>query len=316
MARLQHSLLHLLLLALVSPSLTTAWGGPWGNGDDCDDPYNGTSQSWWGPGRGNRWGNHNDDDNSSDSTTSPTNAGITASAITSINNVLIAHAVMACLAWAFFFPLGGILLHLPTASKSALPLRLHVVCQMVSSLLFLAAAGLGIWLAQQISFGGFPAWSDPHTGIGIAILILAAIQPVLGSVHHKLFKKRLAANSERKALEGGADEKPRTTPGFMHVWLGRALLVLGIVNGGLGIRLAARTRFQSQETTTSAAIGYGVGAGVMFLAYVLSAVLFARRKGREEAVEDDDGLPSYSESDRSPSYSESQTVSSLEKPRA
>ncbi len=52
-----------------------------------------------------------------------------------------------------------------------------------------------------------------------------------------------------------------TTPWAMaHVWLGRVLITLGIINGGLGLRYAADTK--------KGEIAYGVIAGVVWVAWV------------------------------------------------
>ncbi|KIX04611.1 uncharacterized protein Z518_05481 [Rhinocladiella mackenziei CBS 650.93] len=308
MHRLQNRLLQLLLLACLTPRLAAAWGG-WGSGEDCDNPWNGTGRGWWG----NRWNDDDDNDDSTTTTSDPTQAGvISSSTATTLNNVLIAHAVLACLAWVFFFPLGAILLRLPATSP--VMLRVHVACQLLTYVVYVVAAGLGVWLVQQVSTGGFSAWSDPHTGIGVAILVVAFFQPIFGYIHHKIFKKRQARMREPRDEKVPEQERKKarqgTWPGFMHKWTGRALITLGIVNGGLGIHLAAGSPFQSDETTRSASIGYAIGAGLMFLLYVLSVIVFERRNRR--AAESDDQTetedwapPSYTES-QTPSYTESQ----------
>lgn len=368
-----HLLPALLLLTVLAPNQALAYWG-WGNGrercansDDCDwDDWDGTGPPPWA-GKGNgRWGPNRGNTDSSASS-DPSRAGITASSIFMIDNVLIAHAVMACLAWVFFVPLGAMLLRIPRRGDSRLALRLHVFCQLSSYVLYIVAAGMGIWLAQQISFGQFSAWNDPHTGIGLAILVLAFIQPFLGSAHHRIFKKRQqqAAEEAASAAAAGAaaaastssssdtktpeptttttttanndtntntTSKPKgTTPGFMHLWLGRALLVLALVNGGLGIRLSSARGAQNASRTLVAAIGYGVGAGIMLVLYVLCLVVLRRRyggeqdmaaataaataagSGRRAADEDDTPLPVYSPNDRSPSYTESE-AESMQKP--
>lgn len=49
------------------------------------------------------------------------------------------------------------------------------------------------------------------------------IQPILGWVHHTMYTR-----SQR-----------RTVVSHVHVWYGRAVMILGIVNGGLGLQLAS-----------------------------------------------------------------------------
>lgn len=130
-------------------------------------------------------------------------------------------------------------------------------------------------------------WSDPHTKLGVAVLVLAFFQPFLEIIHHSLFKKRAAA-----AKDGSANKKAgRSAPGGIHLWLGRALIVLGMINGGLGLRLAANSPFETN--TRPKTIGYSVAAAVMFLLYVLFVVRGERRRSKErkEQSSNERGLP-------------------------
>ena len=67
----------------------------------------------------------------------------------------------------------------------------------------------------------------------------------------------------------------RTLWSTAHVWFGRILLTLGIINGGLGLRFAANTR--------NGEIVYGVLAGVVWVSWVAVAVWAAVfKKGKKE----------------------------------
>ena len=58
-----------------------------------------------------------------------------------------------------------------------------------------------------------------------------------------------------------------------HKWLGRVLLVLGAINGGLGLQLSANTR--------KGEIAYGVVAGVVFVVYgAVDVVMIMKEKRR------------------------------------
>ena len=83
------------------------------------------------------------------------------------------------------------------------------------------------------------------------------LQPFLGLIHHFIYRKT----------------QRRTVWAIAHVWYGRALLLLGAINGGLGLQLSANT--------TSAEIAYGVIAGVVFLIYVSVVGLSAFKRRRE-----------------------------------
>jgi hypothetical protein len=160
----------------------------------------------------------------------------------------------------------------------------------------------------------FGIWSDSHPRLGLAILALAILQPIFGAVHHRLFKRRSAA-----AAAGTASKAPgRTLPyvtqegleidtdtcrGYIHLWVGRSLIVLGIINGGLGIRLSSYSPFRTDNQTRTSAIIYGVIAGVMFGLYVLLVVLFElrrKRAARQATVAiTKESLPRYEESQSS-----------------
>ena len=139
-------------------------------------------------------------------------------------------------------------------------------------------------------------WQDPHTKLGAAILVLAFFQPILGIIHHGLHKRRASAYKS-----GSAQTRPgRTAPGLIHLWLGRLLIVLGMVNGGLGLRLAAQSPYESHGTAK--AVAYGVGAGVMFVLYVVFVVLGERRRARERKMQEQDdaharGMPLVEQDD-------------------
>lgn len=81
-------------------------------------------------------------------------------------------------------------------------------------------------------------------------------QPLLGLVHHARFRVT----------------RQRTAVGVVHRWYGRALIVLAVVNGGLGLKLAANT--------TGGVIAYAVVAGVVGVVYAAVVGFTAvRRRG-------------------------------------
>ena len=90
----------------------------------------------------------------------------------------------------------------------------------------------------------FPQLNYYHPIIGIVVISLLAFQPVIGLLHHRLYK---------------TSSNP-TGWSTMHVWLGRLVITLGIINGGLGLRFAA--------DTTNGEIIYGIFAGLVWLVYV------------------------------------------------
>ena len=93
-----------------------------------------------------------------------------------------------------------------------------------------------------------------HPIIGIIVVALLAIQPLLGQLHHVVYVRK---------------GKPSFWT-LAHVALGRTLITLGIINGGLGLRLSNNTR--------NGKIAYGVVAGVVWIAWMAIAVIKGRAK--------------------------------------
>jgi len=69
-----------------------------------------------------------------------------------ISTVRLAHGVLASAAFVFFFPIGAITIRV---IPSKITIWLHAGFQVFSYLLFIAAFGLGVWLAKQFEFGSF-----------------------------------------------------------------------------------------------------------------------------------------------------------------
>lgn len=76
----------------------------------------------------------------------------------------------------------------------------------------------------------------------------------------------------------------RTFWSYAHLWLGRIIITLGIINGGLGLNLA--------DNTTSGKIAYAVVAAVMFSAFVAASVYGEIKRARRQRSAPP---PSYSE---------------------
>jgi len=88
------------------------------------------------------------------------------------------------------------------------------------------------------------------------LFVLLAFQPILGFLHHMLFKKY----------------KRRTFWSYGHLWLGRIIITLGIINGGLGFLLA--------DNTKTGPIVYGIVAGIIWIVYVAAAVYGEIKRAR------------------------------------
>ncbi len=89
------------------------------------------------------------------------------------------------------------------------------------------------------------------------MVCLLAIQPALGVLHHMNYLK-----TNRRGLIS-----------YVHIWYGRILMALGVINGGLGLQLAG--------AGNGPVIAYGVVAGVVFVSYAAFKVrdVMLRRRG-------------------------------------
>jgi len=133
----------------------------------------------------------------------------------------------------------------------------HAAFQMFCVAALIAGLGLGIHLAQITD----QLFSNAHSILGLIIIILFLFQPLGGLLHHRQYVKT----------------QSRTVYGRAHVWFGRFLLALAIINGGLGLSLAANSN--------AGYIVYGVLAGVVGLGYIGVVVITEGRKRKREKVE-------------------------------
>jgi hypothetical protein len=100
-------------------------------------------------------------------------------------------------------------------------------------------------------------YSNYHPIIGIVIFAFLFFQPILGILHHIGFKKT----------------GTRGVASYAHLWLGRILITLGIINGGLGLMLAGNVHRGTY-------IAYGIVAGFFWLAWMLAACFGEVRRRR------------------------------------
>ncbi|KAI0817125.1 hypothetical protein GGR55DRAFT_619121 [Xylaria sp. FL0064] len=181
----------------------------------------------------------------------------------SIENILnfpVIHGALATLAFGFLFPLGAILMRV-IPGKSAL--YTHGFIQILAYTTYIAGAGLGLYLASSIQIPSGAglldiAGTNAHPIIGIVLLVAFLIQPVLGLVHHRRFKKL----------------RRRTWVSHAHLWTGRLGITLGIINGGLGFALARRM-------SGVGVVAYSVVSGTLWLIWVLTAVFAELRRGAD-----------------------------------
>ncbi|KAK5731924.1 hypothetical protein LTR17_010999 [Elasticomyces elasticus] len=161
-----------------------------------------------------------------------------------------AHAICASLAFVGLFPIGAIIIRVAGFKNLV---WVHVATQTIALAVFVAAVGLGLYIATSGN-----QLNQAHPIIGLVLFVVLFFQPIFGWMHHRLFKKH-----------GG-----RTAWSYTHLTVGRGAILLGMINGGLGLQLA--------YANSSAKIAYGVVAGVVGVTY-LASIIFGEVKRKQSA---------------------------------
>jgi len=154
----------------------------------------------------------------------------------------------------------------------------HAGLQIFSLIALLCGFGLGIKLAKLTDYL-YKSQGMTHTIFGTVIVALFILQPFIGLLHHYNYKK---TNS-------------RSQISYVHIWLGRIVIILAMVNGGLGLKLANNSK--------NGEIAYGVVAGAVGVLYTAFVLLKRKTKapfgsGREKG---DAGLMETNHSPRTAS---------------
>ncbi|KAJ4991538.1 integral membrane protein [Stagonosporopsis vannaccii] len=168
------------------------------------------------------------------------------------SNILLVHGIFASLAFLVFFPAGAIVMRVGGFSNV---LKVHIAIQILSWALFITAFGLGLYYGITGNY-----MTEAHPIIGIVLVAMVVFQPLAGWLHHRQF------------VHSGQ----RSTVSHSHIWVGRTAIILGMINGGLGLQLGGvETRYT---------IAYSVVAGVMGLAYIVSIVYGEMARSRRSSV--------------------------------
>ncbi|GAM89121.1 hypothetical protein ANO11243_071560 [Dothideomycetidae sp. 11243] len=166
-----------------------------------------------------------------------------------IGRLILVHGSLAGVAFVALFPLGAVLMRIPGIGSARA--NIHGGVQVFAYLVFIAAAGIGIHIAKTLDL-----LNHAHPIIGLVLLALLFFQPFFGHLHHILYKRR----------------GRRTIVSHLHANTGRALILLGIINGGLGLQLAG--------ATTKSMIAYGVLGGLVGVLYIVMFVLVEAKMPR------------------------------------
>ncbi|KAK1752351.1 hypothetical protein QBC47DRAFT_363913 [Echria macrotheca] len=175
------------------------------------------------------------------------------------------HGIICSLAMVVLFPLGAILMRI---IPGRFAVWTHALFQMVALLVYIAGAGLGIYLVTYIAipFGGGSLLTNEatkyHPIIGIITLVSLLIQPLLGYIHHNRFKRF----------------GRRQVWSYLHIFNGRIGITIGIINGGLGLNLAAASASEKRIYIIVAAVMWS-----LWMLVAIAAEILRLRRNRREA---------------------------------
>lgn len=148
------------------------------------------------------------------------------------------------------FPCFALTIYLPFAKKVAF---IHAPLEILALVMLITGVGLGASLAKEFNV---PSVYHPVVGY-IVTATLFLFQPALGLLQHLHFRR-----TGQRGLFGHA-----------HQWLGRTMMTLGIINGGLGLRLSGPIGTENEPRY--GVIVYSIVAAAVFLMHVAAVVFLA-----------------------------------------
>ena len=177
------------------------------------------------------------------------------------DNVRSSHAIIMSLVFLVIFPGAALTLYLPYAQKVR---YVHAPLQVLALILSIVGLALGVVLGQRVrQLDGY------HQIIGYLVIgVLILFQPALGIMQHLHYRKT-----------GG-----KSVMGVGHRWLGRSMIILGIINGGLGFVQSGP--IGSTYVPSYAVVAYSIVAGVVGFIYVsvLLATSFRSKHSKQPRV--------------------------------
>ncbi|KAK0312588.1 hypothetical protein LTR01_002247 [Friedmanniomyces endolithicus] len=169
--------------------------------------------------------------------------------------MLNAHAVFACIAFVALLPMGAVVVRV---AGFKMLVWIHVAIEALALVSYGVAVGLGLYLAITLNL-----LDQAHPFIGLVLSALLLMQPILGLVHHRFYKKHTG----------------RTLWSYAHLSVGRLAIYLGLINGGLGLQLAL--------AGPRAKMIYGIVAGIVGVCYLAAIALGETKRKRTHSRQDE-----------------------------
>ncbi|EPE27800.1 CBD9-like protein [Glarea lozoyensis ATCC 20868] len=130
-----------------------------------------------------------------------------------------AHALIMIFTFVGLIPLAVMILRILNSPKW------HGIVQTISATLALIGMGLGFKIGTM--YNRTKKFNSAHQVIGLIVILAMIGQFILGFLHHRMYSQT----------------KLPTKLGPIHVWLGRFVVLLGIVSGFVGFPLAQNSIF-------------------------------------------------------------------------
>ncbi|KAG9517637.1 CBD9-like protein, partial [Aureobasidium melanogenum] len=165
------------------------------------------------------------------------------------------HAVVMCLAFVLVFPLGALLLRF-------ISVRVHYMVQLAASILVIIGLGTGVYISTE--YNRTKNYNTAHQIVGLIVFVGVAIQLILGTVHHVIYKRTRRA----------------TKLGKIHLYLGPLVLVLGIINAPLGTIVGQRSQYN---------IPYAVVVAVLAVLFFAARIYIWRSTKQNKTIEENSG---------------------------
>lgn len=183
--------------------------------------------------------------------------------------VPVLHGVIMSLAFVLVFPTGALLMRL----LKKMGVLFHAGVQFLGLVLVVVGFGTGVHVGRQ--YNRSRRFGTGHQALGLLVFAALFVQVGLGVMQHRVYHST----------------KRETMLGVVHRFLGPAIIILGLVNGGLGLDLAGESfpmrndvdmQADLQSGNSHYTVPYGVVVaviGALFLA-ILILQMFHRRHER------------------------------------
>ncbi|KAL6855632.1 hypothetical protein J3F83DRAFT_470909 [Trichoderma novae-zelandiae] len=170
------------------------------------------------------------------------------------------HACIMSIVFIVLYPLGAISIRLPIDQIPYLRntylqnkvMAMHAPIQLLAFVMMIGGMALGIRVAQFLDYLHDPVRAHVVVGF-LAVCTIIVFQPALGVLQHRHFKRT-----------GG-----KSKFAYVHRWIGRGAIVLGMINTGLGFQLAKKNVIIHKSTYVReyVLLGILVTAWVFFVLY-------------------------------------------------